>query len=383
MENKRVRWVFLIVVCLVSLILVIGSLPITCRLNTRISPRNKKLESALEEEKCFYDDAGDQYVFPMVSYGRTLDETLDDMGVKAWFSEQVIYDELHSYDTRWGYGSLYQVSAFHEEYKLHLGFDIDKSEYMGLDTAFTTPLNESPIMIQPDTIVRSFDYVCEYVFDLVSRFTMEYGAPTKGTIEGDLSLNEIREFFTENDYSWGNDEKLEFIWVKNGTALMVSTYSTTFPGDKVSNYRYTPIHIRAGLVTPESEFEIFLNSKSRLVSFNGYEIKRTVLDWLVDTDLLDTSKQIKFNDFLSIIAQLEYVPEITQRDNKRVYCYKFPEGYCLYLRFHLEGESNETETAIVDYVCFTTEDDETIFTGSRKDDTISEVMRQLQAALDE
>ena len=168
-------------------------------------------------------------------------------------------------------------------------FDIDKSEYMGLDTAFTTPLNESPIIIQPDTIVRSFDYVCEYVFDLVSRFTMEYGAPTKGTIEGDLSLNDIREFFTENDYSWGNDEKLEFIWVKNGTALMVSTYSTTFPEDKYSNYRYTPIHIRVGLVNTESEFEIFLNSKSRLVSFNGYEIKRTVLDWLIDTDLLDTA----------------------------------------------------------------------------------------------
>ena len=192
-----------------------------------------------------------------------------------------------------------------------------------------------------------------------------------------MSVDDIREFFTEND-----GEYIEFVWEKNGTALMVSTHSTTFPKYKDSNYRYTTIHIRVGLVTPESEFEIFLNSKSRLVTFNGYEIKRTVLDWLVDTDLLDTSKQIKFNDFLSIIAQLEYVPEITQRDNKRVYCYKFPEGYCLYLRFHLEGESNETETAIVDYVCFTTEDDETIFTGSRKDDSISEVMRQLQAALD-
>ena len=377
MENKRVRWAFLAVVCLVILVLIIGSLPFTCRLNTRTSPRNRKLESALEEEKCFYDAEVDQYVFPMFSYGRTLDETLDAMGIKAWFSEQAIYVELHSYDTRWGYGSLYQVSAFGEEYKLHLGFDIDKSEYMGLDTAFTTPLNESPIMIQPDTIVRSFDYVCEYVFDLVSRFTMEYGAPTKGTIEGALSVDDIREFFTEND-----GEYIEFVWEKNGTALMVSTHSTTFPKYKDSNYRYTTIHIRVGLVTPESEFEIFLNSKSRLVTFNGYEIKRTVLDWLVDTDLLDTSKQIKFNDFLSIIAQLEYVPEITQRDNKRVYCYKFPEGYCLYLRFHLEGESNETETAIVDYVCFTTEDDETIFTGSRKDDSISEVMRQLQAALD-
>ena len=377
MENKRVRWAFLAVVCLVILVLIIGSLPFTCRLNTRTSPRNKKLESALEEEKCFYDAEADQYVFPMFSYGRTLDETLDAMGIKAWFSEQAIYDELHSYDTRWGYGSLYQVSAFGEEYKLHLGFDIDKSEYMGLDTAFTTPLNESPIIIQPDTIVRSFDYTCEYVFDLVSRFTMEYGAPTKGTIEGALSVDDIREFFTEND-----GEYIEFVWEKNGTALMVSTHSTTFPKYKDSNYRYTTIHIRVGLVTPESEFEIFLNSKSRLVTFNGYEIKRTVLDWLVDTDLLDTSKQIKFNDFLSIIAQLEYVPEITQRDNKRVYCYKFPEGYCLYLRFHLEGESNETETAIVDYVCFTTEDDETIFTGSRKDDSISEVMRQLQAALD-
>ena len=377
MENKRVRWAFLAVVCLVILVLIIGSLPFTCRLNTRTSPRNKKLESALEEEKCFYDAEVDQYVFPMFSYGRTLDETLDARGIKAWFSEQAIYDELHSYDTRWGYGSLYQVSAFGEEYKLHLGFDIDKSEYMGLDTAFTTPLNESPIIIQPDTIVRSFDYTCEYVFDLVSRFTMEYGAPTKGTIEGALSVDDIREFFTEND-----GEYIEFVWEKNGTALMVSTHSTTFPKYKDSNYRYTTIHIRVGLVTPESEFEIFLNSKSRLVTFNGYEIKRTVLDWLVDTDLLDTSKQIKFNDFLSIIAQLEYVPEITQRDNKRVYCYKFPEGYCLYLRFHLEGESNETETAIVDYVCFTTEDDETIFTGSRKDDSISEVMRQLQAALD-
>ena len=377
MENKRVRWAFLAVVCLVILILLIGSLPFTCRLNTRTSPRNRKLESALEEEKCFYDAEVDQYVFPMFSYGRTLDETLDAMGIKAWFSEQAIYDELHSYDTRWGYGSLYQVSAFGEEYKLHLGFDIDKSEYMGLDTAFTTPLNESPIIIQPDTIVRSFDYTCEYVFDLVSRFTMEYGAPTKETIEGALYVDDIREFFTEND-----GEYIEFVWEKNGTALMVSTHSTTFPKYKDSNYRYTTIHIRVGLVTPESEFEIFLNSKSRLVTFNGYEIKRTVLDWLVDTDLLDTSKQIKFNDFLSIIAQLEYVPEITQRDNKRVYCYKFPEGYCLYLRFHLEGESNETETAIVDYVCFTTEDDETIFTGSRKDDSISEVMRQLQAALD-
>ena len=377
MENKRVRWAFLAVVCLVILVIIIGSLPFTCRLNTRTSPRNKKLESALEEEKCFYDAEVDQYVFPMFSYGRTLDETLDAMGIKAWFSEQAIYDELHSYDTRWGYGSLYQVSAFGEEYKLHLGFDIDKSEYMGLDTAFTTPLNESPIIIQPDTIVRSFDYTCEYVFDLVSRFTMEYGAPTKETIEGALYVDDIREFFTEND-----GEYIEFVWEKNGTALMVSTHSTTFPKYKDSNYRYTTIHIRVGLVTPESEFEIFLNSKSRLVTFNGYEIKRTVLDWLVDTDLLDTSKQIKFNDFLSIIAQLEYVPEITQRDNKRVYCYKFPEGYCLYLRFHLEGESNETETAIVDYVCFTTEDDETIFTGSRKDDSISEVMRQLQAALD-
>ena len=377
MENKRVRWAFLAVACLVILVLIIGSLPFTCRLNTRTSPRNKKLESALEEEKCFYDAEVDQYVFPMFSYGRTLDETLDAMGIKAWFSEQAIYDELHSYDTRWGYGSLYQVSAFGEEYKLHLGFDIDKSEYMGLDTAFTTPLNESPIIIQPDTIVRSFDYTCEYVFDLVSRFTMEYGAPTKETIEGALYVDDIREFFTEND-----GEYIEFVWEKNGTALMVSTHSTTFPKYKDSNYRYTTIHIRVGLVTPESEFEIFLNSKSRLVTFNGYEIKRTVLDWLVDTDLLDTSKQIKFNDFLSIIAQLEYVPEITQRDNKRVYCYKFPEGYCLYLRFHLEGESNETETAIVDYVCFTTEDDETIFTGSRKDDSISEVMRQLQAALD-
>ena len=377
MENKRVRWAFLAVVCLVILVLIIGSLPFTCRLNTRTSPRNKKLESALEEEKCFYDAEVDQYVFPMFSYGRTLDETLDAMGIKAWFSEQAIYDELHSYDTRWGYGSLYQVSAFGEEYKLHLGFDIDKSEYMGLDTAFTTPLNESPIIIHPDTIVRSFDYTCEYVFDLVSRFTMEYGAPTKETIEGALYVDDIREFFTEND-----GEYIEFVWEKNGTALMVSTHSTTFPKYKDSNYRYTTIHIRVGLVTPESEFEIFLNSKSRLVTFNGYEIKRTVLDWLVDTDLLDTSKQIKFNDFLSIIAQLEYVPEITQRDNKRVYCYKFPEGYCLYLRFHLEGESNETETAIVDYVCFTTEDDETIFTGSRKDDSISEVMRQLQAALD-
>ena len=377
MENKRVRWVFLIVACLVILILLIGSLPITCRLNMRTSPRNRKLESALEEEKCFYDAEADQYVFPMFSYGRTLDETLGAMGIKAWFSEQAIYDELHSYDTRWGYGSLYQVSAFGEEYKLHLGCDRDKSEYMGLDTAFTTPLNESPIIIQPDTIVRSFDYTCEYVFDLVSRFTMEYGAPTKGTIEGALSVDDIREFFTEND-----GEYIEFVWEKNGTALMVSTHSTTFPKYKDSNYRYTTIHIRVGLVTPESEFEIFLNSKSRLVTFNGYEIKRTVLDWLVDTDLLDTAKQIKFNDFLSIIAQLEYVPEITQRDNKRVYCYKFPEGYCLYLRFHLEGESNETETAIVDYVCFTTEDDETIFTGSRKDDSISEVMRQLQAALD-
>ena len=377
MENKRVRWAFLAVACLVILVLIIGSLPFTCRLNTRTSPRNKKLESALEEEKCFYDAEVDQYVFPMFSYGRTLDETLDAMGIKAWFSEQAIYDELHSYDTRWGYGSLYQVSAFGEEYKLHLGFDIDKSEYMGLDTAFTTPLNESPIIIQPDTIVRSFDYTCEYVFDLVSRFTMEYGAPTKETIEGALYVDDIREFFTEND-----GEYIEFVWEKNGTALMVSTHSTTFPKYKDSNYRYTTIHIRVGLVTPESEFEIFLNSKSRLVTFNGYEIKRTVLDWLVDTDLLDTSKQIKFNDFLSIIAQLEYVPEITQRDNKRVYCYKFPEGYCLYLRFHLEGESNETETAIVDYVCFTTEDDETIFTALRKDDSISEVMRQLQAALD-
>ena len=377
MENKRVRWAFLAVVCLVILVLIIGSLPFTCRLNTRTSPRNRKLESALEEEKCFYDAEVDQYVFPMFSYGRTLDETLDAMGIKAWFSEQAIYDELHSYDTRWGYGSLYQVSAFGEEYKLHLGFDIDKSEYMGLDTAFTTPINESPIIIQPDTIVRSFDYTCEYVFDLVSRFTMEYGAPTKETIEGALYVDDIREFFTEND-----GEYIEFVWEKNGTALMVSTHSTTFPKYKDSNYRYTTIHIRVGLVTPESELEIFLNSKSRLVTFNGYEIKRTVLDWLVDTDLLDTSKQIKFNDFLSIIAQLEYVPEITQRDNKRVYCYKFPEGYCLYLRFHLEGESNETETAIVDYVCFTTEDDETIFTGSRKDDSISEVMRQLQAALD-
>ena len=377
MENKRVRWAFLAVVCLVILVLIIGSLPFTCRLNTRTSPRNKKLESALEEEKCFYDAEVDQYVFPMFSYGRTLDETLGAMGIKAWFSEQAIYDELHSYDTRWGYGSLYQVSAFGEEYKLHLGFDIDKSEYMGLDTAFTTPLNESPIIIQPDTIVRSFDYTCEYVFDLVSRFTMEYGAPTKETIEGALYVDDIREFFTEND-----GEYIEFVWEKNGTALMVSTHSTTFPKYKDSNYRYTTIHIRVGLVTPESEFEIFLNSKSRLVTFNGYEIKRTVLDWLVDTDLLDTSKQIKFNDFLSIIAQLEYVPEITQRDNKRVYCYKFPEGYCLYLRFHLEGESNETETAIVDYVSFTTEDDETIFTALRKDDSISEVMRQLQAALD-
>ena len=377
MENKRVRWAFLAVVCLVILILLIGSLPFTCRLNTRTSPRNRKLESALEEEKCFYDAEVDQYVFPMFSYGRTLDETLDAMGIKAWFSEQAIYDELHSYDTRWGYGSLYQVSAFGEEYKLHLGFDIDKSEYMGLDTAFTTPLNESPIMIQPDTIVHSFDYTCEYVFDLVSRFTMEYGAPTKGTIEGALYVDDIREFFTEND-----GEYIEFVWEKNGTALMVSTHSTTFPKYKDSNYRYTTIHIRVGLVTPESEFEIFLNSKSRLVSFNGYEIKRTVLDWIIDTDLLDTSKQIKFNDFLSIIAQLEYVPEITQRDNKRVYCYKFPEGYCLYLRFHLEGESNETETAIVDYVSFTTEDDETIFTALRKDDSISEVMRQLQTALD-
>jgi len=377
MENKRVRWAFLAVACLVILVLIIGSLPFTCRLNTRTSPRNRKLESALEEEKCFYDAEVDQYVFPMFSYGRTLDETLGAMGIKAWFSEQAIYDELHSYDTRWGYGSLYQVSAFGEEYKLHLGFDIDKSEYMGLDTAFTTPLNESPIIIQPDTIVRSFDYTCEYVFDLVSRFTMEYGAPTKGTIEGALYVDDIREFFTEND-----GEYIEFVWEKNGTALMVSTHSTTFPKYKDSNYRYTTIHIRVGLVTPESEFEIFLNSKSRLVTFNGYEIKRTVLDWLVDTDLLDTSKQIKFNDFLSIIAQLEYVPEITQRDNKRVYCYKFPEGYCLYLRFHLEGESNETETAIVDYVSFTTEDDETIFTALRKDDSISEVMRQLQAALD-
>ncbi len=377
MDNKRRRWIFLIVACLVILILLIGSLPFTCRLNTRTSPRNRKLESALEEEKCFYDAEADQYVFPMFSYGRTLDETLDAMGIKAWFSEQAIYDELHSYDTRWGYGSLYQVSAFGEEYKLHLGFDIDKSEYMGLDTAFTTPINESPIIIQPDTIVRSFDYMCEYVFDLVSRFTMEYGAPTKGTIEGALSVNDIREFYTEND-----GEYIEFVWEKNGTALMVSTHSTTFPKYKDSNYRYTTIHIRVGLVTPESEFEIFLNSKSRLVTFNGYEIKRTVLDWLVDTDLLDTAKQIKFNDFLSIIAQLEYVPEITQRDNKRVYCYKFPEGYCLYLRFHLEGESNETETAIVDYVSFTTEDDETIFTALRKDDSISEVMRQLQAALD-
>ena len=377
MDNKRRRWIFLIVACLVILILLIGSLPFTCRLNTRTSPRNRKLESALEEEKCFYDAEADQYVFPMFSYGRTLDETLDAMGIKAWFSEQAIYDELHSYDTRWGYGSLYQVSAFDEDYELHLGFDVDKSEYMGLDTAFTTPINESPIMIQPDTIVHSFDYTCEYVFDLVSRFTMEYGAPTKGTIEGALYVDDIREFFTEND-----GEYIEFVWEKNGTALMVSTHSTTFPKYKDSNYRYTTIHIRVGLVTPESEFEIFLNSKSRLVTFNGYEIKRTVLDWLVDTDLLDTAKQIKFNDFLSIIAQLEYVPEITQRDNKRVYCYKFPEGYCLYLRFHLEGESNETETAIVDYVSFTTEDDETIFTASRKDDSISEVMRQLQAALD-
>ncbi|MBQ2602189.1 MAG: hypothetical protein II583_02080, partial [Oscillospiraceae bacterium] len=277
MENKRVRWAFLAVVCLVILILLIGSLPFTCRLNTRTSPRNRKLESALEEEKCFYDAEVDQYVFPMFSYGRTLDETLDAMGIKAWFSEQAIYDELHSYDTRWGYGSLYQVSAFGEEYKLHLGFDIDKSEYMGLDTAFTTPLNESPIMIQPDTIVHSFDYTCEYVFDLVSRFTMEYGAPTKGTIEGALYVDDIREFFTEND-----GEYIEFVWEKNGTALMVSTHSTTFPKYKDSNYRYTTIHIRVGLVTPESEFEIFLNSKSRLVSFNGYEIKRTVLDWIID-----------------------------------------------------------------------------------------------------
>ena len=94
MENKRVRWAFLAVVCLVILILLIGSLPFTCRLNTRTSPRNRKLESALEEEKCFYDEAGDQYVFPMFSYGRTLDETLDAMGIKISLSDKEYYDEL-------------------------------------------------------------------------------------------------------------------------------------------------------------------------------------------------------------------------------------------------------------------------------------------------
>ena len=378
MDNKRRRWIFLIVACLVILILLIGSLPFTCRLNTRTSPRNRKLESALEEEKCFYDAEADQYVFPMFSYGRTLDETLDAMGIKAWFSEQAIYDELLSYDTRWGYGSLYQVSAFDEDYELHLGFDVDKSEYMGLDTAFTTPINESPIMIQPDTIVHSFDYTCEYVFDLVSRFTMEYGAPTKGTIEGALSVDDIREFFTEND-----GEYIEFVWEKNGTALMVSTHSTTFPKYKDSNYRYTTIHIRVGLVTPESEFEIFLNSKSRLVTFNGYEIKRTVLDWLVDTDLLDTSKHMKFNEYLSAVLQLKYVPEKNKKDNKKVECYQFEEGYYIYLNYHLAGDTNINDQEVyLDYVSFTTEDDETIFTALRKDDSISEVMRQLQTALD-
>lgn len=376
MENKRVRWAFLAVVCLVILILLIGSLPITCRLNTRISPRNKQLESALEEKKCFYDEEGDQYVFPMFSYGCTLDETLDAMGIKTSLSDKEYYDELPSYATRWNC-TPYPVLAFGEDYNFYLRFNIDKSEFVGLTTSLYSPESETEMIIPGDTI-RSFDYVCEYVYNLISDFTKEYGVPTKGNIEMVYSADDVREFYTEND-----GEEIEFIWEKNGTAIMISTESTVHLSSTANRPRATFIRIYVGLVTPESEFEIFLNSKSRLVTFNGYEIKRTVLDWLVDTDLLDTSKHMKFNEYLSAVLQLKYVPEKNKKDNKKVECYQFEEGYYIYLNYHLAGDTNINDQEVVlDYVSFTTKDDETIFTGFRKDDSISEVLRQLQAALD-
>ena len=312
----------------------------------------------------------------MFSYGCTLDETLDAMGIKTSLSEKEYYDELPSYATRWNY-TPYPVFAFGEDYNFYLRFNIDKSEFVGLTTSLYSPESETEMIIPGDTI-RSFDYVCEYVYDLVSRFTSDYGAPTKGTIEGALSVNDIREFYTEND-----GEDLEFIWEKNGTAIMISTESTVHLSSTANRPRATFIRIYVGLVNTESEFEIFLNSKSRLVSFNGYEIKRTVLDWIIDTDLLDTSKHMKFNEYLSAVLQLKYVPEKNKKDNKKVECYQFEEGYYIYLNYHLAGDTNINDQEVyLDYVSFTTEDDETIFTALRKDDSISEVMRQLQAALD-
>lgn len=170
----------------------------------------KKLESELAVDGCFYDGVNRRYVFPGFEFGHGLEETVDQLGIRDWYTEEKLEYGIKSLerskDTRRIMLADYvNVKAFGAVYALRYYFTRDLGcNAVILDTNIL--LKEyKPSGIHQFDNVMSYDEAWDYFNKLYDKFLLEYGEP----------YEKLSEDATENEGfgSYEPEESITATWI--------------------------------------------------------------------------------------------------------------------------------------------------------------------------
>ena len=120
------------------------------------------------------------------------------------------------------------------------------------------------------------------------------------------------------------------------------------------------------------------SQEDNYIAINGKDVPPTVLQWLVDSHLLDLSYEISLDDTAQMLSELEFVNErIAMYNRGDIFCYKFQEGdYYLYFIRHIE----EHGKVVIDDLWLTGyQFSDGIIAGSRED--FPNILNQVKSIL--
>lgn len=158
--------------------------------NGSFKPR--KLESELSAPGCFYDEARQSYAFPGLEFGHGLEETIDQLGTRGWYTGRRLEDSLNFLEQGRGVLRLepadrVNVNALGAVYTVTQEYSQNLVCY-AVDMSANIVLREyKPSGVQYYTNIMSYDKACEYFYGLYEQLEREYGPPDEKDFEDGLS----------------------------------------------------------------------------------------------------------------------------------------------------------------------------------------------------
>lgn len=196
----------------------------------------KKLESELAVPGCFYDGAKESYVFPGFEFGHGLEETVEQLGIRDWYTEKKLEDginELEQAKDVWEIvlADYVNVNAFGAVYALNYDFtrDLGCNSVVLYTNILLKEYKPSGILTYDN--VMSYDEAWDYFNKLYDRFILEYGEP-------DEKVSYTADEVNEESGIYEPEKAIKVGWISGSgkgqtdLALQGYTYSLTSARDE-------------------------------------------------------------------------------------------------------------------------------------------------------